>query len=517
MRAIVSVSDRTNLTELVRGLQELGTEVFATDGTRRALADAGVEVASVGELTSFPELLGGRLKTIHPLVHGGILARRDVPDQIAQLQEHGIQTIDVVVVNLYPFYETATRPDANEADIIENIDVGGPALLRSAAKNFEHVVCLSDPADYGPVLDQLRNGGVDPKTRRRLAGKAFQHTAIYDTHIASYLRDAEELFPETLSLALEKVQDLRYGENPHQRAAFYRDRSLAPMPSGVTSAVQLNGIPLSFCNTIDVDAAWSVVSEFSAPSVAIIKHTNPCGLACAETLVEAYKRAHAGDPMSAFGGAIGLNRTVDEPTAREIAQTFYEDIIAPDYEPEALAILKKKKNLRILAVRRRQMDSMTAHIEARDRLDVKRVSGGFLVQTYDQNPLDQEPLKTVSERRPTLDELTDLEFAWRAVKHVKSNAIVLARQLMVVGVGAGQMSRVDSVELALKKANDRSIGSVLASDAFFPKPDGVEAAARGGVTAIIQPGGSIRDADIIAEANRHHLAMIFTGHRHFKH
>jgi phosphoribosylaminoimidazolecarboxamide formyltransferase/IMP cyclohydrolase len=516
MRALVSVSDRTGLRVLVSGLLALGAEVYATDGTRRALAGEGLAVRSVADLTGFPEILGGRVKTLHPAIHAGILARRDEGPHLRELAEHNIKPIDVVVVNLYPFSQTIRRADASEEEAIESIDVGGPALLRAAAKNFAHVTVLVDPADYEPVLDALKDGGIDLDARRRLAAKAFAHTAAYDSHIASFLRPADDLFPEVLTLTMEKVQELRYGENPHQRGAFYREPVLGGGADGLAAAQQLHGIPLSFCNTLDIDAAWACVHEFSAPAVAIVKHTNPCGLACATALVEAYRRAHAGDPMSAYGGAVALNRVVDEATAKEIAETFYEDIIAPGYSDAALAILRKKKNLRVLALPRTEAQ-INRGFARQPLLDVKRVAGGFLVQTRDEHPLDQEPLRVVSEREPTLDELTDLVFAWKAVKHVRSNAITIARELALVGVGGGQMSRVDAVEIAVRKAGDRAIGAVLASDAFFPKPDGVEAAVKAGITAIIQPGGSIRDDEILRVVNKHHLAMIFTGHRHFRH
>jgi len=514
MRAIVSVSDRTGIAELVRGLLALGAEVFATDGTRAYLADEGLAVGRIGELTDFPEILGGRVKTLHPAIHGGILARRDVPEQLAELAEHGIGTIDLVAVNLYPFAQTVRQPNASLQEALENIDIGGPTMLRAAAKNFASVIVLADPADYQPVLEQLAAGGVAMDTRRRLAAKAFALCAAYDAYIAAYLRPPEELFPPHLTITMEKVQDLRYGENPHQQAAFYRDPLLSGGVAGVAGGLQLHGIKLSFCNTLDVDAAWACVNEFSAPAVAIIKHTNPCGLACAQELLDAYRRAHSADPISAFGGAVGLNREVDEATAQEMAQTFYEDIVAPGYSNAALRILTQKRNLRIFQATPGPAPGSWAPYP---RLDLKRVSGGFLIQSCDEHPLDDEPLKVVTERKPTLNELTDLRFAWRVVKHVKSNAIVLARELVTVGIGAGQMSRVDAVELALRKAGERAVRSVLASDAFFPFPDGVQIAAKGGITAIIQPGGSIRDEEIIRVANKHHMAMVFTGYRHFKH
>ncbi len=516
MRAVLSVSSKVGIEEFARGLADLGYEIYSTGGTAREIANAGVPVRNISDLTGFPEILDGRVKTLHPAVYGGILARREEADHMAQLAKHGIGTIDLVAVNLYPFVETISRPDVDLSEALENIDIGGPSLIRAAAKNYKDVVVVVDPGDYSAVLAGLQGGGIDVETRRRLAAKAYQHTAIYDTHIAGYLRGGEELFPSQLTVALEKVQDLRYGENPHQRAAFYAEGARLGHYTGLAGAQQLNGKALSFCNTMDVDAAWSCVRDFSSVAVAIIKHTNPCGLAAGEELLETYRRAHGADPISAFGGAIGVNRPLDAATAGEIAQTFYEDIIAPGYEPEALAILRKKQNLRVLQIDP-QAAGRTVRATGVEGLDFKRVNGGFLVQTPDSHSPDEEGLRVVTKREPTLEELTDLLFAWRAVKFVKSNAIVLAKRLATVGIGAGQMSRVDAVEIAVRKASEKAVGSVLASDAFFPKPDGVETAALGGVTAIIQPGGSIRDEDIIRMADRHHMAMVFTGYRHFRH
>lgn len=516
MRAILSVASKVGIVELGEGLAELGVEIYSTGGTAAELAKAGVPVRSISELTGFPEILEGRVKTLHPIVYAGILARRGVPEHMAQLAEKGIGTIDIVVVNLYPFLATVSKPNVTLEEAIENIDIGGPTMLRAASKNYADVLVVVDPADYSSVLEALRAGGPDLEMRRRLAAKAFQHTAVYDTHIATYLRGDDDRFPQHLTVAMEKVQDLRYGENPHQKAAFYAEDMRVGPPVGLAGAQQLNGKALSFVNTMDLDGAWASVRDFSSIAVAIIKHANPCGLACGESLLEAYRRAHSADPLSAFGGAIGLNREVDAATASEIVQTYYEDVIAPGYSPEALAILRRKKDLRVLQVEA-QMPNHVVRAGGAEGLDFKRVSGGFLVQTFDTHSLDEEGLRVVSKREPTLDELTDLIFAWRVVKFVKSNAIVLAHGLATTGIGAGQMSRVDAVEIALRKAGDRAVGSVLASDAFFPKPDGVEVAAVGGVTAIIQPGGSIRDEDVIRMADRHHTAMVFTGYRHFRH
>lgn len=514
MRAILSVSNKDGIVEFAQGLVKLGVEIYSTGGTAAALAGAGIEVHSISEITNFPEILEGRVKTLHPKVYGGILARRDSQEHMDQLAKHEIDTIDLVAVNLYPFVQTISRPDVEFEDAIENIDIGGPSMIRAAAKNFKDVVVVVDPADYPSVLEALRSGGLDFAARKRLAAKAYQHTASYDTYIASYLREEGEAFPEHITIALDKVQDLRYGENPHQKAAFYA--LSGNRRNGLAGAVQLQGKELSFCNLLDLDGAWAAVRDFSSVAVAIVKHTNPCGLACGDELLETYKRAHAADPVSAFGGAIGVNRTVDAATASEIVQTFYDDIIAPGYTAEALEILSKKKNLRVI-----QIDPKTATAAlpgvSINGLDVKRISGGILLQTFDTQTVDEMGLKVVTEREPTLEELTDLMFAWRVVKSVKSNAIVLASGLTTVGIGAGQMSRVDAVEIAVRKAGDKAKGAVLASDAFFPKADGVEAAAKAGVTAIIQPGGSIRDEESIRAANRHHIAMVFTGYRHFRH
>ena len=518
MRALISVFDKTGVVDFARVLAELGVELYSTGGTEALLRESGVAVKGVQELTSFPEILGGRVKTLHPVIYGGILALRGDPTHEEELDRIGAHPIDLVVANLYPFREAASRSPRELSDVLENIDIGGVTLLRAAAKNFTNVVPICDPQDYMTVLDELkRNGGtasVGQDIRRRLAAKAFQHCAVYDTHIAGYLRTADELFPHELTLAMTKMGELRYGENPHQLAAFYADSTIRQTPRGVVSASQLHGKQLSFNNTYDLDAAWRIVADFSAPTVAIVKHGNPCGLACGDDLAETYRRALAGDPQSAFGGAISINRVVDEPTAREIAEVFFEDIIAPDYTPEALAILQRRRDIRVMATG--YQPERPGEMEAGD-LDFKRVVGGWLVQTRDALPENMLTRDVVTTRPPSLSELTSLLFAWRAVKHVHSNGIVLARGLQLVGMGAGQPSRVDAVDLSVRKAGERAAGSVLASDAFFPFPDGIERAAMAGVTAVIQPGGSIRDQLAIEVANRHHMAMIFTHQRHFKH
>jgi phosphoribosylaminoimidazolecarboxamide formyltransferase/IMP cyclohydrolase len=510
------VYDKTGVVDFARGLSDLGIEILSTGGTHAALSEAGVAVAAVSEVTGFPEILGGRVKTLHPAIHGGILARRADPRQMDDLRRHQIQPVDLVVVNLYPFAETARRT-ADLGEVLEMIDVGGPTMLRAAAKNYQDVVVVVDPADYPSVLAELRGtAGVSEATRRRLAVKAFEHTAFYDAQIANYLRPGTDLFPVELTIPLQRVQELRYGENPHQAAAFYLDATSRTLPPGIATARQLHGKQLSFNNSYDLDSAWAIVTDFTAPAVTIVKHGNPCGLACAENVTEAFRRALATDPKSAYGGAIGVNRVVDEATAQEISQVFFEDLIAPGYTAGALEILRGKRDLRIMAVgedwetRRQEVGGVPA-------LDFKRILGGFLVQERDRDGEDTFPRDVVTKREPTLEELTDLLFAWHAVKHVRSNAIVLAKKLSVVGVGAGQMSRVDAVELAIKKAGDRAKGSVMASDAFFPFPDGIDVAADAGVTAVIQPGGSVRDQDVIKAANAAQMAMLFTYRRHFKH
>lgn len=514
MRAILSVSDKTGLVDFARGLREVGFEIFSTGGTKRALVDAGATVQGINELTGFPEILDGRVKTLHPAVHGGILARRSIPDHLAQLEQNQMGLIDLVVVNLYPFRETVAKPGVSLDEALENIDIGGPTMIRAAAKNFTDVLVVVDPEDYGLLLEQLHGGGVRFEERRRLAQKAFQHVAAYDTAIAQYLRRDEDSFADELTIALKKKHDLRYGENPHQGAAFYEEEVVGKGGVSISSAKQLGGKELSFNNILDSDAAWNAANDFETPTVAVIKHTNPCGLATNQALTEAYRCAHAGDPVAAFGGIVALNRPVDLATAQEIEKTFYEVIIAPDYEDKALELFKQKRDLRILA-----MGSRTAGLgnETSTTLDFRRVGGGFLLQTSDSLAEDSSNWRTVTEREPTSKELSDLIFAWKAVKHVKSNAIVLAMDSVLLGMGAGQPSRVVSVEIALKKAGERSRGSVLGSDAFFPFPDGVELAASGGVTAIIQPGGSVRDEEVIKMANKHNIAMVFTGVRHFRH
>ncbi len=522
MRAILSTANSTGVVELARELQTHHIQLFATGGTRKTLQEGGIEAEAVSSLTGFPEILDGRVKTLHPAIFGGILARRDTPGHLNQLKEHGLEPIDIVVNNLYPFVETVARAETTLNEAIEQIDIGGVSLIRAAAKNFQDVIVLVRPEDYEPVMQEWRETGeVSLPTRQWLATIAFQYIASYDSAIADYLRrqaEQPERFPTEMTVSLERVQSLRYGENPHQHAAFYRVKnSVSPAASSTVAGAEiLHGKDLSFNNLLDLDAALATANSFTAPTVVIVKHTNPCGVACDDTLVEAYKKAHAGDPISAFGGIIGCNRAIDEATAREINQLFYEAIIAPDYTSEALKILGGKKNIRILATHVTP-DSESASATLASTLDVRSVSGGLLLQTSDLSGEPDMAYKVVTEREPNLDEVTDLMFAWKVVRHVKSNAIVLARKLTILGVGAGQMNRLASVQLAVEKAGDRARGSVLASDAFFPFSDGVEAAAKAGVTALIQPGGSIRDEESIRMANHYAIAMIFTGQRHFRH
>ncbi|MEX1255874.1 MAG: bifunctional phosphoribosylaminoimidazolecarboxamide formyltransferase/IMP cyclohydrolase [Dehalococcoidia bacterium] len=521
LRAIIAPYDKTGAQELARGLLDLGAEVYSTSGSQRHLAEAGLEVRGISELTGFPEILDGRVKTLHPAVHAGLLARRDLPDHLRQLEEHGLAPIDLVAVNLYPFVETIAKAGVTLQDALEQIDIGGPTMLRAAAKNHPHVLPLVDPADYAPVLEALRAhsgapSAVTPAERRRLATKAFQHVALYDTAIASYLREGDE-FPEALTLGLRKRLDLRYGENPHQRAAFYADASTL-QGQGIAAAEQLHGIEMSYVNYLDADAAWRAACDFGEPAVAIIKHATPCGLAANADVREAWRRAFLGDPVSAFGGIVGINRAVTRALAEEIRGTKHPTsgqrlllhiIVAPEYDDDAVALLSKSRDLRILKAPLIEPDA--------SRFEVRQVVGGMLLQTPDQVPDGDIEFRSVTKRAPTEQEIADLRFAWKAVKHVKSNAIVLAKDGAMVGAGAGQPNRVNSVHLALEAAGERAAGSALASDAFFPFPDSIELAAEGGVRAVAQPGGSVRDDDVIAACDRLGVAMVVTGYRHFRH
>jgi phosphoribosylaminoimidazolecarboxamide formyltransferase / IMP cyclohydrolase len=521
-RALLSVTDKTGLLDFARGLAALGVELISTGGTARLLASNGLKTIEVSEVTGFPEMLDGRVKTLHPAVHGGLLAIRDNPAHMAAIEAHGIRPIGLVVVNLYRFEEAAAKPGARMAEIVENIDIGGPSMIRSAAKNYRDVAVVVSPADYAAVLEEMRGNGaeVSPETRWKLAQRAFAATAAYDSAIAATLARAEsgggeselppaEVFPPRLSLHLEKLAGLRYGENPHQQAAVYK-ASGAPA-RGLAGAKQLQGKELSYNNLVDIDAAWELVNEFAEPATAIIKHTNPCGLACATLQVDSYTRALACDPVSAYGGVLAFNRVLEEDTATEVAKLFVEAIVAPGFTAGALEKLASRRNLRLIEL---------AEPSTGD-LMWKQISGGLLLQTKDVRPVTADDLKTMTERAPSPEEIQTLLFAWKAVKHVKSNAIVYARMWegagQLVGVGAGQMSRVDSVKIGASKAVLPLGGSVLASDAFFPFPDGLEEAVKVGVTAVIQPGGSVRDNEVIAAANQHGVAMVFTGVRHFRH
>ncbi len=506
-RALLSVSDKAGLPAFARGLVRLGFELYSTGGTRRALEDAAIDVRPVSELTGFPEILGGRVKTLHPGVHAGLLARRDDAAHMAALEQHGLRTIDLLCVNLYPFAETAARPDVTFDEVVEQIDIGGPAMIRAAAKNHEGVVVVVRPERYTDVLRALREGGPPIEMRRRLAAEAFAHTATYDAQIAAWLRDqlgdGGEL-PTELALAGAMAQPLRYGENPHQRAAFYR---IGAQPGGLGSARQLQGPDLSFNNIQDAAAAHLLVGEFQRPAAAIIKHMNPCGLALGETLVEAYRRAYECDTVAAFGGVVAVNQELDAETAERIVEIKTDVVIAPAVGEAAARVLARRKTTRVLAADPVRMEG----------LDVRSVPGGFLAQTWDRPGFDRTACQVVTRREPTEEEWAQLEFAWLAAKHVKSNAIVLARDFAAVGVGAGQMSRVEAAQIAVRRAGDRARGSVMASDAFFPFPDGLEEGLRAGVTAVIQPGGSVRDAEVIAAADAAGAAMVVTGQRHFKH
>jgi phosphoribosylaminoimidazolecarboxamide formyltransferase / IMP cyclohydrolase len=515
VRALLSVSDLDGLVAFARGLRELGWELVATDGTRAALKSEGIDALAVEDVTGSPTLLGGRVKTLHPRIHAAVLARRDDEQHQAELKREGIEPIDLIAVNLYPFTKSAAAGKRG-IELQEHIDIGGVTLLRAGAKNYQAVVVVSRPERYQAVLDELKERkDVSLETRRLLAAEAFSHTAAYDAAIASrFVAEAGITFPDEMTLALRKVRDLRYGENPHQQAAFYALRG--EEDAAMVAMEQVHGKAASFNNVLDINAAWRIAADFTQPTVAIVKHQNPCGIASELDVTSAYKRAFMCDSVSAFGGIVGANRTVTRELAEAMQDTFYEAIIAPGFEPDALPLLKQRKNLEILSVPNALSGK---HLKRPDAhaFDLKRVAGGLLVQTPDETVAEEGNFKVVTERKPTLEELTDLIFAWRCVRHVTSNAIVIAKGLATVGVGPGQLSRVVAVEVAVRKAGENARLAVMASDAYFPFPDGIEVAARAGVTAIIQPGGSLRDAMMIETANRHRMAMLFTGRRHFKH
>ncbi|MBI5190660.1 MAG: bifunctional phosphoribosylaminoimidazolecarboxamide formyltransferase/IMP cyclohydrolase [Nitrospirae bacterium] len=545
-RALISVSDKTGVIDFASKLAKMGVEILSTGGTAKAMRDAKVAVKDVSEFTGFPEMLDGRVKTLHPKVHGGLLGRRGDKSHVAQMKEHGIEAIDMVVVNLYPFEATIKKDGCGFEDAIENIDIGGPAMIRSASKNFMDVVVIVDPADYDAVAKELKDGAVSPRTRFRLAAKAYEHTAKYDTMISSFFKaagaidteypffhksemkttksrpypeavpahfseqgKADSPFPIFTSLPLIKVQDLRYGENPHQRGAFYRE-PVVTEPSVVTSC-QLQGKAMSFNNYLDANSALELAKEFTEPVSVIIKHNNPCGVATADRIVDAYVRAREIDPVSAFGGVLAFNRKVDAATAKEITSTFVEVVIAPGFDRKALELFKKKDNIRLL-------DIGSAMHGTASGFDMKRVVGGMIIQERDLGMIgDIKKLKVVTKRKPTAEEYKGLAFAWKVAKHVKSNAIIYSYGTHVIGIGAGQMSRVDSTRLGALKSNFPTKGACLASDAFFPFRDGIDECAKHGVTAIIEPGGSLKDPEVIAAANEYGIAMVFTGMRHFRH
>jgi phosphoribosylaminoimidazolecarboxamide formyltransferase/IMP cyclohydrolase len=505
LRALLSVTDKTGIVDFARALSSLGVEILSTGGTFRVLKDAGIApLREVAEVTGFPEMLDGRVKTLHPVIAGGILAMRSKPEHMRSLEEHGIPRIDLVCVNLYEFEKVAAKKDAPLEELIENIDIGGPTMIRAAAKNWQDVAVITSPSDYAAIIEELRGGSLSEETHWRLARKAFATTAAYDRAVSARLADippSGEALPATLDIRAPRTLALRYGENPHQSAALY-----ASGHAGIAGAEQLQGKELSYNNLVDLDAAWQLIGEFDQPASAIIKHTNPCGCAETATLADSYRRAFEADPVSAYGGVLAFNRPLDEETAMEIAKTFVEAIAAPEYTPEALKILGAKKNLRLLRV-----------AAAPSELVVKSISGGFLAQTPDVHRLSRAESKVVTKRGPSDEEWAALEFGWKVCKHVKSNAIVYARAVQSVSVGAGQMSRVDSVKVGAMKAVLPLAGTVIASDAFFPFADGVEEGAKHGITAVIQPGGSVRDDEVIAAADRLGLAMVFTGVRHFRH
>ncbi|MBI5182752.1 MAG: bifunctional phosphoribosylaminoimidazolecarboxamide formyltransferase/IMP cyclohydrolase [Nitrospinae bacterium] len=522
-RALISVSDKEEIVAFAKELVDMGVEIISTGGTARLLKENGINVIYVSDYTGFPEMLDGRIKTLHPKIHGGILWKRGNERHRDEIESQGIKSIDLVVVNLYPFEETISNDGCTFEDAIENIDIGGPAVLRSAAKNFSDVAVVVNPDDYSIVIKELKGNDrrLSNKTRLRLAKEVFQHTARYDSLIANYLSERigerTKDLPPILNMRFVKIEDMRYGENPHQRAAFYRE--LRPNSGDrdrgvdISHATKLHGKELSFNNIIDLNAAIGVIREFSVPAAVIIKHTNPCGVGLGQRLIEAYRKARETDPVSAFGGVVGFNRDVDIETAEEISSTFIEGVIAPGFDDGSLEILKKKKDLRLMELKGLKISNPEISIE----YDMKKVGGGILLQESDYLDLKEDQLKIVTKRKPTEEEWRRMRFAWKVVKHVKSNAIVYSLSDQTLGIGAGQMSRVDSAKIAVMKANRSLKGSAMASDAFFPFRDAIDIAVEAGVTAIIQPGGSIRDDDVINAADKYNATMVFTGIRHFKH
>lgn len=512
-RAIISVSDKTGVVSFAGRLRDAGYEIISTGGTAKALEENGIHTVNVSDITGFPECLDGRVKTLHPNIHAGVLARRSEPSHMSRLEELGIQAIDIVVVNLYPFKAAISKKDVTLEEAVENIDIGGPTILRAAAKNWQDVAALIDPADYDTVIREIEDGGVTTRTKFMLAGKVFEHTAAYDAMIADYLRKqrGDERIPETITLTYEKAGDMRYGENPHQNAGFYREIHFGS--NTLPAARQLHGKPLSYNNINDANGALDVLKEFgfARPCAVAVKHANPCGVGCGDSIYEAYCNAYDSDPVSIYGGIVALNREVDAKTAEKLNEIFLEIILAPSYSTHALEILTVKKNIRLL-----ELEDLAAP-NTPDMLDLKKVAGGLLVQKLDVETFGTEPLKVVTKRAPTPEEMEQLQFAWKVVKHIKSNAIVLVKGNGTVGVGPGQTNRITALELAVKYAGEKTAGSVMGSDAYFPFPDCVELAAEKGITAIIQPGGSIRDEQSIKACDDAGIAMVFTGIRHFKH
>lgn len=508
-RALISVSDKSGVLEFAKELVALGYEVLSTGGTKKHLQDNGVPVTPVDEVTKFPEILGGRVKTLNPMIHGGLLAKYDDAEHQAQMKEHGIEPIEIVCVNLYPFVETISKPDVTFEDAIENIDIGGPTMLRSAAKNQQYVTVIVDANDYEGVLAELKDAGQTTlQTRRRLAAKVFRHTAAYDSYISNYLSaELGEEFPEQMTLTYELKQTLRYGENPHQKAAFYQKRLASDF--SVAYAEQLHGKELSYNNIQDANAALQIIKEFKQPAAVAVKHMNPCGVGTGETIAEAFNKAYEADATSIFGGIVALNREVDAKTAEQLASIFLEIIIAPAFSKEAIELLTVKKNIRLLTI------SFDQHTQ--DAFNTVSVEGGLLVQEPDRYGFDEADIQVVTDRQPTEEEWAAMRLGWSVVKHVKSNAIVITDEQMILGIGAGQMNRVGSAKIALEQAGEKAAGAALASDAFFPMPDTVEAAIEAGITAIIHPGGSKRDQESIDAANKAGITMVLTGVRHFKH
>ncbi|MCR3921401.1 MAG: bifunctional phosphoribosylaminoimidazolecarboxamide formyltransferase/IMP cyclohydrolase [Firmicutes bacterium] len=508
--ALLSVSDKTGVVEFAQGLVTEGFTLISTGGTKKTLDAAGVPVHSVSDITGFPEILDGRVKTLHPTIHGGILARRDLASHLQQLAEHGISAIDLVAVNLYPFAATVAKPDVTLEGAIENVDIGGPTMVRSAAKNYKDVIVVVNPNSYPSLLAEMQTSGdVSVATRYHLAVEAFSHTAAYDAMISGWLYQQMEeapLFAETMVLPFTKVQDLRYGENPSQKAAFYRESTATE--GTVAMATQLHGKELSFNNLNDLNAAWEMAQEFTEPAAVAVKHANPCGIAVASDIFTAYQRAFAADPVSIFGGIVALNRTLDVQTANKMNEIFLEVVIAPAYDEEALAVLTRKKDIRVL---------QAPLPSSRAKLDVKKVSGGLLIQTLDQNPITADGWQTATKAQPTPQQVADMVFGMKVVKHVKSNAIILVKNGQTVGIGAGQMNRVGAARIAIEQAGEKAVGSVLASDAFFPFRDTVDTAVQAGVVAVVQPGGSVKDEESIVACDEHGLAMMLTGVRYFKH